>query len=73
MFVVYKIDVVHLVMFGLVLLFELYLTENEDENDVDEYVQLNDNLFSNVEYEKKMLILAEIDVVEIKLVDSKMK
>lgn len=60
-------------MFGLVLLFELYLTENEDENDVDEYVQLNDNLFSNVEYEKKMLILAEIDVVEIKLVDSKMK
>lgn len=60
-------------MFGLVLLFELYLTENEDENDVDEYVQLNDNLFSNVEYEKKMWILAEIDVVEIKLVDSKMK
>lgn len=60
-------------MFGLVLLFELYLTENEDDNDVDEYVQLNDNLFSNVEYEKKMLILAEIDVVEIKLVDSKMK
>lgn len=73
MFVVYKIDVVHLVMFGLVLLFELYLTENEDDNDVDEYVQLNDNLFSNVEYEKKMWILAEIDVVEIKLVDSKMK
>lgn len=60
-------------MFGLVLLFELYLTENEDDNDVDEYVQLNDNLFSNVEYEKKMWILAEIDVVEIKLVDSKMK